>query len=271
MFEDGKDVKAPAALVDIQSSRDERKIPIDRVGVREVLYPISLRVKDNGTQQTVGKFTLTVDLPHEFKGTHMSRFLEVLGEHNHDISPETIPDILLRLRERLKSETSHLDVTFTYFREKAAPVTGKVGMMGYECGFSASSGLTDDFIIHVTCPVTTLCPCSKEISAYGAHNQRGYVRVAVRPTKDVLWLECVIDLIEGAASAPLYPVLKRPDEKFVTEQAYDNPRFVEDMVREVSVAFDKDDRIASYEIEVENHESIHAHNAYACVSRTKPV
>jgi GTP cyclohydrolase I len=269
MFENGKDVKTAAPMVDIQSSLDERRIPIDRVGVREVLYPITLREKDNGVQQTVGKFTLTVDLPQEFKGTHMSRFLEVLGEHNHDISPETIPQILLRLRERLKSETSHLDVTFTYFREKAAPVTGKVGMMGYECGFSATSGATDDFIIRVTCPVTTLCPCSKEISAYGAHNQRGYVKVAVRPTKDVLWLECVIDLIEAAASAPLYPVLKRPDEKFVTEQAYDNPRFVEDMVREVSVAFDKDDRIASYEIEVENHESIHAHNAYACVKREK--
>jgi GTP cyclohydrolase I len=270
MFDNGKGIKTAAPLVDIQSSPDERRIPIDRVGVREVLYPISLRVRDDGTQDTVGNFTLTVDLPQEFKGTHMSRFLEVLGEHNHDISPETIPSILDKLRERLKAETSHLDVSFTYFREKAAPVTGKVGMMGYECGFSATGGATEDFVINVTVPVTTLCPCSKEISAYGAHNQRGYVRVAVRPTaSDVLWLECVIDLIEAAASAPLYPVLKRPDEKFVTEQAYDNPRFVEDMVREVSIAFDNEPRIASYEIEVENHESIHAHNAYACVKRDK--
>ncbi|MFI5386307.1 MAG: GTP cyclohydrolase FolE2 [Fimbriimonadales bacterium] len=258
-----------AQLVDIQSSRDERKIPIDRVGVREVLYPITLRERDGDRQRTVGRFSLTVDLPHEFKGTHMSRFIEVLSEHNHDISPETIPLILARLRERLKAESSHLDVSFTYFREKAAPVTGKVGMMGYECGFSATGGLKNDFIIRVTVPVTTLCPCSKEISAYGAHNQRGYVRVAVRPNGSVLWLECIIDLIEAAASAPLYPLLKRPDEKFVTEQAYDNPRFVEDMVREVSIAFDNEDRILSYEIEVENHESIHAHNAYACVKREK--
>ncbi|HTQ10822.1 MAG TPA: GTP cyclohydrolase FolE2 [Fimbriimonadaceae bacterium] len=258
-----------AALADVQSSRDYRRIPIDRVGVREVLYPITLKVRNNGTQQTVGNFSLTVDLPQEFKGTHMSRFLEVLSEHNHDFSPETIPAILARLREKLRAKSSHLDVRFTYFREKAAPVTGKVAMMGYECGFSATGGEEEDFVIHVIVPVTTLCPCSKEISAYGAHNQRGYVRVAVRPRGDTLWLECVIDLIEAAASAPLYPLLKRPDEKFVTEQAYDNPRFVEDMVREVSVAFDLEDRIASYEIEVENLESIHAHNAYACVKREK--
>src|SRR4051812_14485230 len=173
MYDNGKAVKAP--LVDIQSSRDERRIPIDRVGVREVLYPITLKERESGHQDTVGRFALTVDLPHEFKGTHMSRFLEVLGEHNHDISPDTIPQILARLRERLKAETSHLDVTFTYFREKAAPVTGKVGMMGYECGFSATGGSKEDFVIRVICPVTTLCPCSKEISAYGAHNQRGYV------------------------------------------------------------------------------------------------
>lgn len=256
-------------LVDIQSSRDERRIPIDRVGVREVLYPITLRERDNGTQQTVGKFTLTVDLPQEFKGTHMSRFIEVLSAHNHDFSPETIPDILTNLRTKLKAQTAHLDVTFTYFREKPAPVTQKVAMMGYECGFSATGGAQEDFVIYVNVPVTTLCPCSKEISAYGAHNQRGYVRAWVRPRKDVLWLECLIDLIENSASAPLYPLLKRPDEKHVTEQAYDNPRFVEDMVREVSLAFDRDDRIGSYEIEVENHESIHAHNAYACVKREK--
>src|SRR5579862_4281404 len=138
MSKDGPIVASPARLVDIQSSRDERRIPIDRVGVREVLYPITLKVRGNGVQQTVGNFTLTVDLPQEFKGTHMSRFLEVLGEHNHDISPETIPSILARLRERLKAKSSHLEVKFTYFREKAAPVTGKVAMMGYECGFSAT-------------------------------------------------------------------------------------------------------------------------------------
>ncbi len=234
-----------------------------------MLYPIILREKNGGKQQSVGNFTLTVDLPKEFKGTHMSRFLEVLGEHNHDISGETLPRILARLRERLKSETAHIEVTFTYFRERTAPVTQKVGMMGYECGFSSTGGVCDEFVLKLTVPVTTLCPCSKEISSYGAHNQRGYVRVAIHPAGEILWLEDVIDMIEACGSAPLYPVLKRPDEKFVTEQAYDNPRFVEDMVREVALKFDAEPRIQKYEIEVENFESIHAHNAYAYLMREK--
>ena len=258
----------PTAMVDIQSSQDERNIPIDRVGVRKVKYPMHVRERDNGPQHTVGLFTLTVDLPREFKGTHMSRFLEVLGEHNHDISGDTIPIILSRLREKLHADTAHLDVQFTYFREKAAPVTGKIGMMGYECGFTASGGAIEKFEIVLTVPVTTLCPCSKEISAYGAHNQRGYVSVRIEP-RGMLWLEDVIEMIEASASAPLYPVLKRPDEKFVTEQAYDNPRFVEDMVREVALAFDRHDNVGTYQIEVENHESIHDHNAYAYLRREK--
>ncbi len=255
-------------LVDIQNSADERNIPIDRVGVRNVKYPMHVRERDDGMQQTVGNFTLTVDLPRHFKGTHMSRFLEVLAEHNRDLSSETIPKILESLQKRLDAATAHLDVRFTYFREKSAPVTGKTGMMGYECGFLATAGVEPDFQLLVTVPLTTLCPCSKEISARGAHNQRGYVTVRVRPNS-LLWLEEVIDLIEACGSAPLYPVLKRPDEKFVTEQAYDNPRFVEDMVREVAILFDKNPRIQSYEIEVENHESIHDHNAYARLARSK--
>ena len=262
-------IEKPAApLVDIQSTQDERNIAIDKVGVRKVKYPMHVRERDNGPQHTVGEFTLTVDLPKEFKGTHMSRFLEVLGEHNHDISGDTIPAILDRLREKLNAETAHLEVRFTYFREKAAPVTGKKGMMGYECGFIASGGAKNAFELHLVVPVTTLCPCSKEISAYGAHNQRGYVTVRVKPN-GLLWLEDVIDMIEGAGSAQLYPVLKRPDEKFVTEQAYNNPRFVEDMVREVALAFDKHENVSGYEIEVENHESIHDHNAYAYLKRDK--
>lgn len=255
-------------LKDVQSSPDERNIPIDRVGVRKVKYPIRVRTRDNGYQHTVGLFTLTVDLPQEFKGTHMSRFLEVLAEHNHDMSVENIPHILARLRDRFRSDVAHLDVSFTYFREKAAPVTGRSGMMGYECSFHATSSTKTDLQVEVVVPVTTLCPCSKEISSYGAHNQRGYVTVSVRMAKRV-WLEELIDMVEAAASAPLYPVLKRPDEKHVTELAYDNPRFVEDMVREVSLAFDADERILSYQVEAENHESIHDHNAYACVSRVK--
>ena len=263
-----KKIDANTPLVDIQNSLDARNIPIDKVGVRNVKYPINVRNRGGEYQQTVGIFSLTVDLPQHFKGTHMSRFLEVLGEFNHEISGVTIPKILTRLREKLKAETAHLEVKFTLFREKAAPVTGKVGMMGYECGFIAAGGAINEFLVYANVPITTLCPCSKEISAYGAHNQRGYVTAKIE-ARGLLWLEDVIDMIEASGSAQLYPVLKRPDEKYVTERAYENPRFVEDMVREVSIAFDKHEHVGSYEIEVENHESIHDHNAYAYVRREK--
>lgn len=259
---------APHALVDIQSSRDDRNIAIDKVGVRGIKYPIVVLDCENGHQHTIGNFTLTVDLPHHFKGTHMSRFLEVLNEHRREVSVEGIPKILKSLKERLNAERAHLEVTFPFFMEKAAPVTGKTGMMEYTCGFSAESNGAEDFVISLIVPVTTLCPCSKEISARGAHNQRGYVSVKVR-TEGMVWLEEIIELVEKSASCALFPVLKRPDEKWVTEQAYDNPRFVEDMVREVALKFDADSRIVSYEIEVENHESIHAHNAYAYLKRDR--
>lgn len=256
------------SLVDIQSGQDRRNIPIDKVGVRNVRYPMRLRDCQRGVQHTIGDFSLTVDLPHNHKGTHMSRFLEVLGEHEDEISVESIPQILDKLRKRLNSETSHLKVAFQFFRRKEAPITGKAGMMGYDCEFSASSGAIEDFVMTVHVPVTTLCPCSKEISARGAHNQRGMVSARLR-FEQFLWLEEVIDMIESTASCELFPVLKRPDEKWVTERAYDTPRFVEDMVREVALAFDGEPRIKQYEIEVENFESIHAHNAYAYLARTK--
>jgi GTP cyclohydrolase I len=261
-------MESEQGLVDIQSTHDQRNIPIDKVGVRMVRYPMLLKDCARGTQHTHGTFSLTVDLPHHHKGTHMSRFLEVLGEHQDEISVESIPQILAKLRERLNSETSHLQVAFTFFRMKKAPVTGKSGMQGYDCEFIASGGAIEDFVMVVHVPVTTLCPCSKEISAYGAHNQRGLVTARVR-FEGFLWLEELIGMIEACASCDLYPVLKRPDEKWVTERAYDNPRFVEDMVREVALAFDREPRIKQYEIEVENFESIHAHNAYAQLARTK--
>ncbi|MFN3730019.1 MAG: GTP cyclohydrolase FolE2 [Fimbriimonadaceae bacterium] len=255
-----------AELADIQATRDDRNIRIDRVGVRGIRFPIQVKDRAKGEQHTVGTFTLTVDLPSHFKGTHMSRFLEALNENGGEVSVHAIPALLKTMRERLHAETSHLDVTFPFFMEKAAPVTGKVGVMEYECGFSAAAGADEDFVILVQAAITTLCPCSKEISARGAHNQRGVVSVKVR-TNGFVWLEEIIEMIEGAASCALYPVLKRPDEKWVTEQAYDHPRFVEDVVREVALAFDRDGRVATYEIEVENHESIHAHNAYAYLAR----
>jgi len=261
-------MNAVTSLPDMQNSRDERNIAIDKVGVRNVMYPIVVLDRAKDKQHSSGNFQLTVDLPKEFKGTHMSRFLEVLNEYSHEISVQSLPAMLKALKERLNAEHAHLEVKFPFFIEKKAPVTGMGGMMMYNCGFKATQNAKTDFIMEVEIPVTTLCPCSKEISARGAHNQRGYVRVQIRTT-DHVWIEEVIEMVEACGSAALYPVLKRPDEKFVTEQAYDNPRFVEDMVREVALAFNQDDRISSYEIEVENHESIHAHNAYAYIQRTK--
>lgn len=258
----------PTALVDIQASKDDRNIAIDKVGVRNVKYPIEVLDREHERQHTVGDFTLTVDLPKHFKGTHMSRFLEVLNENRSEVSVKAIPVILEGLRERLNSDSAHIAVSFPFFMRKKAPVTGKCGMMQYECRFSAEQGTVNTFVMEVIVPVTTLCPCSKEISAYGAHNQRGYVTTRVK-FNGMVWIEEIIEMVEACGSAPLFPVLKRPDEKWVTEHAYDNPRFVEDMVREVAIAFDSDDRITWYEIEVENHESIHAHNAYATLVRQK--
>jgi GTP cyclohydrolase IB len=255
-------------LVDIQATPDKRNIAIDKVGVRGVRYPIVVLDRANERQHTIGDFTLTVDLPADFKGTHMSRFLEALNENEGEINIHALPKMLKRMRERLHAEKAHVEVTFPFFVKKVAPVTGKEGWMDFEGGFIAESNGSDDLVISVKVPVATLCPCSKEISKYGAHNQRGMVSVKVR-AKDLVWLEEIVEMIENSASCALYPVLKRPDEKFVTEKAYENPRFVEDVVREVATAFMNDDRITWFEVEVENFESIHAHNAYAYLSRTK--
>lgn len=258
--------KQEGTLADIQNTQDTRGITIDKVGVRGVKYPIVVLDRENERQHTIGDFTLTVNLPHQFKGTHMSRFLEVLSQHKREVSVQAIPSLLHTLKERLKAESAHLEVTFPFFMLKKAPVSGGEGMMEYTCGFIAESNGDLDLRLYLKIPVTTLCPCSKEISARGAHNQRGFVTLKVRAA-DHVWLEEIIEMVEGAASCALYPLLKRPDEKYVTEYAYDHPRFVEDMVREIVLAFDKDGRICTYEIEVENHESIHAHNAYAYLKR----
>ena len=245
----------PHNLPDIQKTPDQRNIAIDRVGVRKVKFPIVVLDRANERQHTIGDFTLTVDLPSEFKGTHMSRFLEVLNEHKKEISVQALPSLLERMRDRLKAQKAHVVVEFPFFMEKAAPVTGKTGMMQFDCGFDAQINGEFDVTLFMKVPVATLCPCSKEISKYGAHNQRGWVSVRVK-TNDHVWLEELIEMIESSASCALFPVLKRPDEKAVTERAYENPRFVEDMVREVALKFDADSRITQYSIEVENEESI---------------
>ncbi len=262
--------QAPDAtgLADVQKSHDKRNIAIDKVGVKNIRYPIVVADRSSGPQNTVGTINMYVDLPHHFKGTHMSRFLEVLNRYHGAISVEKIPELLEEMCTRLVAETAHFSVDFTYFMKKAAPVTGAEGLMGYECGFEAAAGKTNDFVLSVEVPVTTLCPCSKEIAERGAHNQRGNVHVRVR-FDDLVWIEDVVEMVEASASCSLYPILKRQDEKWVTETAYDNPRFVEDLVREVTLRLQADDRIRWFEVHVENFESIHAHNAYAYVERWK--
>ena len=259
------------SLADIQSSRDTRRISIDRVGVRGLRHPIRVQDRSGGEQSTVAMFTMNVSLPHEFKGTHMSRFVEVLNAHDGAISVESFLKMPHEVARRLDAAYSHVEMTFPYFIQKRAPVTGVHSMMDYEVTFIGElspEGACQQ--VRVQVPITSLCPCSKEISERGAHNQRGHVTVVVELRRFV-WVEEIVDLVEGAASCELYGVLKRPDEKHVTERAFDNPKFVEDIARDVAVALNAETRIGRYTVEVENLESIHNHNAYAQVVGTGSV
>lgn len=261
---------------DVQSRPDERGIALDRAGVSGLRYPITVLDKADGRQETIAKLSMSVSLPHHFKGTHMSRFIEVLNSHRGEITMRTLPIILNELKTRLDAETAHIEVTFPYFIEREAPVTKSKALMDYECTFiGESNGKYDDFILRVRTPVTSLCPCSKEISDYGAHNQRGYITIDVRSklkddgNKEIIWIEELIEIAERSASSPVYALIKRPDERFVTMQAYDNPVFVEDMARTSAEQLMRDERIIWFRIHVENDESIHNHNAFAELEHSK--
>ncbi len=255
------------SLVDTQNLPDHRELAIDRVGVTNVRFPIRVRDKAHTSQNTVATVALTVDLPHHFKGTHMSRFIEVLNEHGSTIQVENIEIILRHLQRRLHAAQAHVDIEFPFFVEKKAPVTGAGGLMDYTARFTATASHDDiDFLVTVIVPVTTLCPCSKAISDQGAHNQRGQVTFSVRFTEPI-WIEDLIRMVELSASSELYSLLKRPDEKAVTERAYAHPVFVEDLVRNVATRANADTRIAWYRVEAENYESIHNHNAYAMIEK----
>ena len=259
--------KHRAKLHDKQSERDHRELRIDKVGVRDLRFPIQVRDKAHSVQNTVATIGLFVDLPKEFKGTHMSRFIEVLHAHGSVVHVENIPDILYAMQEKFQAATSHLEMEFPYFMTKTAPVSGKESMMDYTARFDAAACKKEiDFVLTVKANVTTLCPCSKAISARGAHNQRGEVTVQVRFARPI-WIEDLIAIIEGSASSELYALLKREDEKAVTERAYDNPVFVEDLVRNVAVKLNAHPDVTWYKVEAENQESIHNHNAYACIEK----
>ena len=254
------------SLPDHASEADSRRLPIDQVGIDGLSYPITVWDKSNKKQPTVGRIQLSVGLPAEFKGTHMSRFLEVLEAHRGELSLGTVPELLAEVQRRLQAEDAYLDVSFPYFLERSAPVSGARSLMEYPCRFAASRrGDELDFILGVTVPVTTLCPCSKAVSKYGAHNQRGLVDVQVR-FDGMVWIEDVVAVVEAQASSPLYALLKREDEKYVTERAYENPRFVEDLVRDVVLGLRDLPGVTWLEVNVENLESIHNHSAWARVA-----
>lgn len=267
--------KKTSLLPDIQATQDTRGIAIDQVGVSDLRYPIQVLDHEGKAFPTVAKISMSVHLPHHFKGTHMSRFLEVLSKHEGEVTMRTLPDILHDLKKRLNAEEAHIEVAFTYFVTKKAPVSGAPAKVGCDCIFKGTSnGKVDDFVLCVTVPVTTLCPCSKEISEYGAHNQRGYVTLEVRPKSkksgwELILIEDLIAVAEKSGSAPVYALLKRTDERFVTMQAYDNPVFVEDVVRNAAALLRADKRVSSFTIKAVNHESIHDHNAFATIIGAK--
>lgn len=263
------DISLP--MPDVQSAVDPRRVAIDRVGVKNVKYPIRLRTPSGGEQTTVAMINMYVSLPHHKKGTHMSRFLEVLNEETGEpVTPERIPQIARAICRRLDAEEAHFTAEFSYFVRKEAPVTKMPGLMDYRVRFETTVNGIDDFVMSVAAPAASLCPCSKEISVYGAHNQRCEIEAQVRfaPGK-MLWIEQLVEHLEGAASVPVFAVLKRPDEKWVTERAYENPKFVEDIVRDLAVSLNRDERVAWYSITSENFESIHNHNAFAQITKDK--
>jgi GTP cyclohydrolase I len=223
--------------------------------------------KNRKFQHTVARINMYVDLPHHFKGTHMSRFVEILNAYREEIALDKMETILLEMKKKLGASRAHLEMEFPYFVEKRAPVSKAKSLMEYTCSFSATLGERFDFVLGVQVPVTSLCPCSKELSAYGAHNQRGILSVKVR-YRDFIWIEDLIERVEQCGSSPVWSLLKREDEKFVTEHAFDNPKFVEDMVREATQQLSSIDGIIWFSVSAENFESIHKHSAYAQIERS---
>jgi GTP cyclohydrolase I len=255
-------------LVDVQASQDDRGVGIDRVGIKDFRMPIRVLSRDDIEQQCVAAVDMYVCLPPDVRGTHMSRFVELLQEREEAFTADRALQICHAAKSRLNAAEAHLELEFEYFVQKEAPMTGAVGPLNYQVGISACSGTTDDLLLSVGAPATSLCPCSKEISQYGAHNQRCEIQAAVRFEGD-LWIEDLIETIESCASSPVYSVLKRPDEKHLTEKAYENPKFVEDIVRDLALALQADDRVVWFAVRSENFESIHNHNAYAEILRDK--
>ena len=256
--------RSAAAIEDVQSRADTRQIPINKVGIKDINHPVKVADRTAGEQHTVASFNMFVSLPHDFKGTHMSRFVEIL-HHEREISVDSFPALLAEMTRRLEAESGHIEMSFPFFIMKRAPVTGVESLMDYRASLIGECrGAATQIWVRVVVPVTSLCPCSKKISERGAHSQRSHVTITAK-LREHLWIEELVDIAESEASCETYGILKRPDEKFVTERAYDNPKFVEDLVRDVAVRLKNDKRIAAFTVEAENFESIHNHSAYALI------
>jgi GTP cyclohydrolase I len=262
-------VTTTSEIADVQNSVDTRQIAINKVGIKDIRHPVRVKDRSEGEQHTIATFNMYVNLPHNFKGTHMSRFVEILNSHEKEISVSSFKEMLSEMAVKLEARSGHIEMNFPYFVNKTAPVSGVKSLLDYDVTLigEVHDGVATMYI-KVVVPATSLCPCSKKIADRGAHNQRSHVTVQVR-TCGFIWIEELIDLVEKEASCELYGLLKRPDEKHVTERAYDNPKFVEDMVRDVAGKLDRDDRCCAYIVESENFESIHNHSAYALIERDK--
>ena len=261
--------QATTAMPDVQGSQDTRQIPINKVGIKDIRHPVRVADRSGGEQHTIANFNMYVNLPHNFKGTHMSRFVEILNEHEREITVKSFKHMLSDMVERLEAQSGHIEMSFPYFVNKKAPVSGVESLLDYDVTFIGEIHDGEPTTtLKVLIPVTSLCPCSKNISDYGAHNQRSHVTVTAR-TNSFIWIEELIDIVEQEASCELYGLLKRPDEKHVTERAYDNPKFVEDIVRDIAARLNDEDRVTCYVVESENFESIHNHSAYALIEKDK--
>ncbi|MEN8181250.1 MAG: GTP cyclohydrolase FolE2 [Myxococcota bacterium] len=266
-----KSAAASEKIADVQSSKDKRQIAINKVGIKDIRHPMRIKDRGEGEQHTIANFNMYVNLPHHFKGTHMSRFVEILNGHETEVTVTSFKDMLAEMTDRLEAESGHIEMSFPFFINKTAPVSGVKSLLDYNVTLIGEIHAGKPSIdIKVVVPVTSLCPCSKKISERGAHNQRSHVTVQAR-TNGFIWIEEIIDLVEEEASCELYGLLKRPDEKHVTERAYDNPKFVEDMVRDVAVRLNNEERVSGYTVESENFESIHNHSAYALIERDKAI
>ncbi|GFE79707.1 GTP cyclohydrolase FolE2 [Steroidobacter agaridevorans] len=259
----------PTSIEDVQARADSRRIPINKVGIKDVYHPVRVKDRSSGEQHTIANFNMYVALPHNFKGTHMSRFVELLHGNEREISVESFRDILAQMTEKLNAQTGHIEMEFPFFVMKKAPVSGVESLMNYQASLIGElhNGVSELWL-KVVVAATSLCPCSKDISKYGAHNQRSHITIKAK-VDGHMWLEELIDIAESEASCEVYGILKRADEKHVTERAYENPKFVEDIVRDVAVRMNNEARVRAYVVEAENFESIHNHSAYALIENDK--